>query len=112
MSNKKLFSAVLATLVILSIVAGSTVAFAQTATPTTNATKNVTKGAVASAVKSAVASKNVTGAVKSAVASKKTAVASAAASKAAGFLGLPGFEAVYGVVGLLAVAYLVMRRRK
>jgi PGF-CTERM protein len=23
---------------------------------------------------------------------------------------LPGFEAVYGVVGLLAVAYLVMRR--
>ena len=88
--SKKLFSAVLATLVILSIVAGSTVAFAQTATPTTNATKNVTAGAV----KSAVAS-----------------VASAAASKAAGFLGLPGFEAVYGVVGLLAVAYLVMRRR-
>ena len=83
MKNKKLFSAVLATLVILSIVAGSTVAFAQTATPTTNATKNVTKGAVASA----------------------------AASKAAGFLGLPGFEAVYGVAGLLAVAYLVMRRR-
>jgi PGF-CTERM protein len=61
MISKKLFSAVLATLVILSIVAGSTVAFAQTATPT--------------------------------------------------FLGLPGFEAVYGVVGLLAVAYLVMRRR-
>jgi PGF-CTERM protein len=94
MMSKKLFSAVLATLVILSIVAGSTVAFAQTATPTTNATKNVTKGAVASAVKSAAAS-----------------VASAAASKAAGFLGLPGFEAVYGVAGLLAVAYLVMRRR-
>ena len=104
MISKKLFSAVLATLVILSIVAGSTVAFAQTATPTTNATKNVTKGAVASAA----ASKNVTaGVVKSAAAS----VASAAASKAAGFLGLPGFEAVYGVVGLLAVAYLVMRRR-
>lgn len=102
MISKKLFSAVLATLVILSIVAGSTVAFAQTATPTTNATKNVTKGAVASAVKSAAASKNVTAG----------AVASAAASKAAGFLGLPGFEAVYGVVGLLAVAYLVMRRRK
>ena len=57
---------------------------------------------VASAVKSAAASKNVT----------KGAVASAAASKAAGFLGLPGFEALYGVVGLLAVAYLVMRRRK
>ena len=100
--STKLFSAVLATLVILSIVAGSTVAFAQTATPTTNATKNVTKGAVASAVKSAAASRNVT----------TGAVASAAASKAAGFLGLPGFEAVYGVVGLLAVAYLVMRRRK
>ena len=102
MISKKLFSAVLATLVILSIVAGSTVAFAQTATPTTNATKNVTKGAVASAVKSAAASKNVTAGV----------VASAAASAAGGFLGLPGFEAVYGVVGLLAVAYLVMRRRK
>jgi len=95
MISKKLFSAVLATLVILSIVAGSTVAFAQTATPTRNATKNVTAGAVASAVKSAAAS-----------------VASAAASKAAGFLGLPGFEAMYGVVGLLAVAYLVMRHRK
>ena len=105
MISKKLFSAVLATLVILSIVAGSTVAFAQTATPTTNATKNVTKGAVASAAASAAANKNVT---KGAVAS----VASAAASKAAGFLGLPGFEAAYGVVGLLAVAYLVMRRRK
>ena len=49
MISKKLFSAVLATLVILSIVAGSTVAFAQTETATTNATKNVTKGAVASA---------------------------------------------------------------
>ncbi|MGP8012750.1 MAG: PGF-CTERM sorting domain-containing protein [Halobacteriota archaeon] len=101
MISKKLFSAVLATLVILSIVAGSTVAFAQTATPTTNATKNVTKGAVASAVASAAAKKNVTAGV----------VKSAAASKAAGFLGLPGFEAVYGVTGLLAVAYLVMRRR-
>ncbi|MGA7076909.1 MAG: fasciclin domain-containing protein [Halobacteriota archaeon] len=40
------------------------------------------------------------------------AVASAAASAAGGFLGLPGFEALYAVVGLLAVAYLVMRRRK
>jgi PGF-CTERM protein len=39
-----------------------------------------------------------------------TTTASATAS--GGFLGLPGFEAVYGVVGLLAVAYLVMRRRK
>jgi hypothetical protein len=27
---------------------------------------------------------------------------------AGGGLGLPGFEAVYGVVGLLVVAYLVM----
>ena len=35
MVNKKLFSAVLATLVILSIAAGSTVAFAQTQTTTT-----------------------------------------------------------------------------
>jgi PGF-CTERM protein len=39
-----------------------------------------------------------------------TTTASATAS--GGFLGLPGFEAVYGVVGLLAVAYLVMRRRQ
>jgi len=28
------------------------------------------------------------------------------------FLGVPGFEAVYAVAGLVAVAYLVMRRRK
>ena len=41
-----------------------------------------------------------------------SAVASAAASAAGGFLGLPGFEALYAVAGLLAVAYLVMRRRK
>jgi PGF-CTERM protein len=40
------------------------------------------------------------------------AVASAVASAAGGFLGLPGFEALYAVAGLLAVAYLVMRRRK
>jgi transforming growth factor-beta-induced protein len=39
-----------------------------------------------------------------------TAVASASA--AGGFLGLPGFEAVYAVAGLLVVAYLVMRRRR
>ncbi len=38
-------------------------------------------------------------------------VASAAASKAAGFLGMPGFEALYAIAGLLAVAYLVIRRR-
>jgi|ERR1035437_562330 PGF-CTERM protein len=42
--------------------------------------------------------------------SSTTATASPTAS--GGFLGLPGFEAVYGVVGLLAVAYLVMRRRQ
>ena len=42
----------------------------------------------------------------------KQAVASAVASAAGGFLGLPGFEALYAVAGLLAVAYLVMRRRK
>jgi PGF-CTERM protein len=93
MVSKKLFSAVLATLVMLSIL-GSGVVFAQTqmttnmttntTTATANATKNVTKGAVASAV----------------------------ASAAGGFLGLPGFEALYAVVGLLAVAYLVIRRRK
>jgi PGF-CTERM protein len=29
-----------------------------------------------------------------------------------GSLGVPGFEAVYAVAGLVAVAYLVMRRRK
>ncbi len=39
-------------------------------------------------------------------------IASAVASAAGGFLGLPGFEALYAVAGLLAVAYLVMRRRK
>ena len=38
--------------------------------------------------------------------------ATASATASGGFLGLPGFEAVYGVVGLLAVAYLVMRRRQ
>jgi PGF-CTERM protein len=108
MVSKKILPAVLATFVILSVVAGSTVAFAQTKTATTNATRNVTEGAVASAVKSAAVSKNVTkGAVKSAAAS---AVASAKAG--GGFLGLPGFEAVYAIAGLLAVAYLVMRRRK
>jgi PGF-CTERM protein len=36
----------------------------------------------------------------------------ATASAAGGFLGLPGFEALYAVAGLLAVAYLVIRRRK
>lgn len=36
----------------------------------------------------------------------------ASASPSGGFLGLPGFEAIYAVAGLLAVAYLVIRRRK
>jgi hypothetical protein len=95
MVNKKLFSAVLATLVILSIV-GPTVAFAQTNMGTANVTANAT----------ANATKNVTtGAVKS-------AVASAVASAAGGFLGLPGFEALYAVAGLLVVAVLVILRRK
>jgi len=48
MVSKKLFSVFLATLVILSIVAGSSVAFAQNAT-TGNATKNATKIATAKA---------------------------------------------------------------
>ena len=38
--------------------------------------------------------------------------ATAAASPSAGAFGLPGFEAIYAVAGLLAVAYLVIRRRK
>jgi PGF-CTERM protein len=29
-----------------------------------------------------------------------------------GFLGLPGFEAVYAVAGVLAVAYVLMRRKR
>ncbi len=36
----------------------------------------------------------------------------ATASAAGGFLGLPGFEALYAVAGLLVVAYLVIWRRK
>jgi transforming growth factor-beta-induced protein len=40
------------------------------------------------------------------------ATAAASASAAGGFLGLPGFEAVYAVAGLLVVAYLVIRRRR
>jgi hypothetical protein len=98
MVSKKLFPAVLATLVILSIV-GSTVAFAQDA-GTANATKNLTKMATANAT--ANATKNVT----------KGAVVSAVASAAGGFLGLPGFEALYAIAGLLVVAFFVMLRRK
>ena len=40
-----------------------------------------------------------------------TAKATSSATAAPGFLGLPGFEALYAVAGLLAVAYLVLRRR-
>jgi len=103
MVSKKLFSAVLATLVLLSIVAGSTVAFAQTQTATVNATTNATKTATTNAT---------TNVTKGAVASAVASAASAAASAAGGFLGLPGFEALYAVAGLLVVAYLVIQRRK
>src|SRR5665647_2300645 len=40
------------------------------------------------------------------------ATTTASATAGAGFLGLPGFETLYAVAGLLAVAYLVIRRRK
>jgi len=40
-----------------------------------------------------------------------TTIATASPTASGGFLGLPGFEAAYGVAGLLIVAYLVMRRR-
>jgi PGF-CTERM protein len=40
------------------------------------------------------------------------AAATASATASGGFLGLPGFEALYAVAGLLVVAYLVMQRRK
>jgi PGF-CTERM protein len=214
MISKKLFSAVLATLVILSIVAGSTVAFAQTQTTTTapegqtiiqtaasetnfstlvgllkvanltdtlNGTTNYTLFAPSNAafdkipssalatlannttalkrvllyhvVPGTLLSKDIKGngtlttanglslpySVTSTVvtvdnASKTdinatngvihvidsvmippanaTAAATASATAAGGFLGLPGFETLYAVVGLLAVAYLVIRRRK
>jgi hypothetical protein len=95
MVNKKLFSAVLATLVLLSIV-GPTIAFAQTQMGTANVTANATANATSNVTKGAV----------------KSAVASAVASAAGGFLGLPGFEALYAVAGLLVVAFIVMLRRK
>ena len=41
-----------------------------------------------------------------------TAAPTASATAAGGLLGLPGFETLYAVAGLLAVAYLVIRRRK
>ena len=68
-----------------------------------NATMNATQNATTNATMNAT-QKVTTGAVAS--------VASAAASAAGGFLGLPGFEALYAVVGLLVVAYLVIQRRK
>ncbi len=40
------------------------------------------------------------------------AATTASASASGGIGGLPGFEAIYAVAGLLAVAYLVIRRRK
>jgi uncharacterized surface protein with fasciclin (FAS1) repeats len=41
-----------------------------------------------------------------------TTTAAASPTASSGFLGLPGFEAIYGVAGLLVVAYLVLQRRK
>jgi PGF-CTERM protein len=38
--------------------------------------------------------------------------ATASATAAGGFLGMPGFEVLYAVAGLLVVAFLVIRRRK
>ena len=101
MVSTKLFSAVVAIAVILSIVGASSIAFAQTQTST--ATANATKTATANATKTATAN-----ATKTAT----TGAATASATASGGFLGLPGFEAVYGVAGLLVVAYLVMLRRK
>ncbi|MEI7826974.1 MAG: fasciclin domain-containing protein [Euryarchaeota archaeon] len=40
-----------------------------------------------------------------------TGTATASATASGGFLGMPGFEALYAVAGLLVVAYLVIRRR-
>jgi PGF-CTERM protein len=40
------------------------------------------------------------------------ATAAATETAGGGFLGLPGFEAVYAVAGLLVVSYLLVRRRK
>ena len=91
MVSKKLFSAIVATAMILSIVGASSIAFAQTQTST--ATANATKTATANATTT-------------------TTAAAASATASGGFLGLPGFEIFPAVVGLLAVAYLVMLRRK
>jgi PGF-CTERM protein len=45
-------------------------------------------------------------------ATAKATTTTATASSQGGFLGLPGFEAVYAVAGLVAVAYLALRRTK
>ncbi len=71
---------------LLLITVAITPAFAQTMQPVAI---NVTKTATA----------NVT----------KTATANATTTAAAG---IPGFEAVFALAGLLAVAYLVMRQRR
>ena len=99
MVSKKLFSAIVATAMILSIVGASSIAFAQTQTST--ATANATKTATANATKTETANATTT-----------TTAAAASATASGGFLGLPGFEIFPAVVGLLAVAYLVMLRRK
>jgi len=41
----------------------------------------------------------------------ETGTATASATVSGGFLGMPGFEALYAIAGLLAVAYLVIWRR-
>jgi PGF-CTERM protein len=95
--------------------AGNTIAW--------NTTGNVTKVQLPGGTNATVTQKNIatsngqvnvidTVLVPGAGTTTRQAVASAVASAAAGFLGLPGFEALYAVAGLLAVAFLVLRRRK
>ena len=69
------------------------------------ATANATKVATANATKVATTAAT-------ANATKVATTAAATTSTSSGFLGLPGFQAVYGVTGLLVVAYLLLRRRK
>jgi PGF-CTERM protein len=95
--------------------AGNTIAW--------NTTANVTKVQLPGGTSATVKQANITTSngvvnvidtvlVPGPTATTRQAVASAVASAAGGFLGLPGFETLYAVAGLLAVAYLVMRRRK
>jgi len=95
--------------------AGNTIAW--------NTTANVTKVQLPGGTNATVVQKNITTSngvvnvidtvlVPGTTTTTKQAVVSAVASAAGGFLGLPGFEALYAVAGLLAVAFLVMRRRK